>query len=131
MATIPTIGFYGERLDLRIRQGATFGPVLATMMNPDRVTPVDLTGCVIRGQIRRKALDATVIATLECSITDAINGQYQFGLSETITVALAAGDTPEDPKSQYVWDLEMVDAAGRILPLYFGKVSVLREVTRG
>jgi hypothetical protein len=125
-----TLGTFGEKYDLCIRQGATFGPIRAQMFNPDNVTPVNLTGATVRGQIRKKALDAAVVATLACVITDPLLGKYEFGLDVFVTTVLIAGDTPEDAKSQYAWDLELEDSLGRVTPLYYGKVSVLREVTR-
>lgn len=133
--TTPTIGYFGERMDLRIRQGATFGPIQATMRDPVVLpatigTPVDLTGCTIRGQIRRKALDVAIIASFTVTITNAVNGQYEFGLSSTTTAGITAGETLDSSTSKYVWDLELVDATGRITPLYYGAVTVLREVTR-
>jgi hypothetical protein len=126
---VPVLGFAGEEYTLLIRQGATFGPVTATMRNPD-TTPVDLTGCTIRGKIRKKALDAAVVATLTCTITNAVGGVYEFGLTDEQTAAIDAGEYMASSASKYVWDLEMEDAAGRVLPLYYGQVTVLREVTR-
>lgn len=133
--TTPTIGYFGERLDLRIRQGATFGPIQAVMRNPP-VSPatvgtlVNLAGCTIRGQIRRKALDVAIIASFAVTITDSSKGEYEFGLSSATTSGITAGETLDSTTSRYVWDLELVDATGRITPLYYGTVTVLREVTR-
>ena len=42
-----TLGYIGERLDLLIRQGATFGPFDVTLANPDK-TPVNLTGATVQ-----------------------------------------------------------------------------------
>lgn len=140
MAT-PKIGYYGERLDILIRQGATFGPFPAQMFgpvdtnNPTHVSqgygdPINLTGCTIRGKIRKTALSATVTATLAVTITTAATGQYSFTLTDTTTAAIVAGEKVTDKASQYVWDLELVEATGRVIPLYYGAAIVLREVTR-
>jgi hypothetical protein len=140
MAT-PKIGYYGERLDLLIRQGATLGPFEAQMFgpvdenNPTHVAqgygdPINLTDCTIRGKIRKTALSATVTADLVCTITDALLGKYTFGLSATATALIPCGERVTDKASQYVWDLELVDALARVIPLYYGAVPVLREVTR-
>lgn len=120
---------YGERLDLKIRQGATFGPVTATMTNPDG-TAVNLTGCTIRGQIRQKALDTVIVATFDCTITNPTGGVYTFGLTSTVTAGISAAEKIDSAGSKYVWDLELVDASGRVTALYYGEVTVLREVTR-
>lgn len=124
-----SIGFYGEELDLLVRQGAEFGPVTATMRNPD-ASPVDLTGCAIRGQVRKRALDASTVASLTVTITNAANGVYEFGMSNAVTAGIPAGEAANLPTSQYVWDLELQDVLGRVIPLYYGAVIVLREVTR-
>ena len=49
--------------------------------------PVDLTGCTIAGKVN--ALD------LACSITDAVNGKFRFGLSAAQTTGLAKINTIE------------------------------------
>lgn len=124
-----TIGSIGERLDLLIRQGATLGPFVCTMTTPDS-TPVDLTGAIIRGQIRKAFNSADVTAQLVVTITDAPAGKYQFGLDAATTTAIAAGANVTKPESLYVWDLELVDTLGRVIPLYWGDARVHREVTR-
>ena len=124
-----TLGYIGEKLDLLIRQGATLGPFQGAMTNPDG-TPVDLSGCVLRAQIRKKALDPAVVTPVTVTITDPLSGQYVFGLNAELTAAIVAGESIKDPTSKYVWDMEMVDASGQVLPLYYGDVSVFREVTR-
>lgn len=128
MATIPTIGNIGERLDLLIRQGATFGPFTATMENPDG-SPVDLTGATIRGQIRKKPGDTAVAAQIEVVSDYDATGVYSFGLAETVTRAITCGASIDLPASLYVWDLELVQGA-QVTPLYWGEVRVHREVTR-
>lgn len=129
MATAPSIGSIGERLDLVIKQGSTFGPMSNTLTNPDG-SAVDLTACVVRGQIRRKALDASIVASFVCTITDADEGQYEFGLTDEVTAAITAGELPSVPASKYVYDMELEDSVGRVIPLLYGNVTVMREVTR-
>lgn len=124
-----TLGYIGERLDLLVRQGATLGTFDATMQNPDG-SAVNLIGATIRGQVRKKALDPTVVTDIDVTITDAVLGKYSFGLSVAKTTIIAAGETLKEPASLYVWDLELVDSTGRVIPLYYGNVTVFREVTR-
>ena len=124
-----TLGYIGERLDLLIRQGATFGPFDVTLANPDK-TPVNLTGATVRAHVRKKALDANVVIDLQVQITDASAGKFQFGLSDELSASITAGETVKDPASLYVWDMELEDVLGRVVPLYYGEVKVFREVTR-
>lgn len=125
----PTIGYKGEELNLLVRQGATFGPVNGTLTNPD-TSPVDLTGCTLRGQIRRTPSSTGVSAPLDFTITNAALGQFYFKVSAANTTLLAAGDTETDPDSVYTWDMEMQDTAGSVLPMAWGAVNVFREVTK-
>ncbi len=128
--TTPTLGTAGARMDLLIRQGATFTSGSIAMQNPDG-TAVDLTGCLFQGQMRKKRLDSAVSATFTCVVTDAAAGLWKFGLSSTETAALNAGETLADDASNYVYDIEMIDGGGNILPIFYGNVQVQAEVTRG
>lgn len=124
----PSIGSYGGALDLKIRQGATFRATI-TLQNPD-LSPINLTGCTIRGQIRKLALDTAITATLDVVIISAPAGQISIGLTDTVTAAIPAGEQLNAAASKYVWDLEMLDAASNVVPLLYGNVTVFREVTR-
>lgn len=124
-----TLGNLGEELNLKIRQGASFGPFRAQMKNAD-ASIVNLTGCTIRGQLRKKALDAAVVATLVCTITDPLLGKYEFGMPVAATTLLPAGEQLSASESQYVFDIELLTATGEVIPLYYGKVQNFREVTR-
>ena len=126
---VHTIGTFGERLDLKIKQGSTFGPIRFELLNPDD-TPVDLTNCELRSQIRQDALDAMVVVSLNCEFTDPMQGKFQISLSDEQTRLIDAGESIHDVESRYVWDMELEDGLGRVIPMYYGQVSVLREVTR-
>lgn len=118
------LGYKGERIDILLVQGADFGPHIATMFNPDE-SLVNLTGCTIRGGIA-KSTQSPVLLQIDVQITDPQNGEYQFGLGHLATASLAAGRTEDAPESQYIWQLELIDNAGQIFPLYFGTVKVFR-----
>jgi hypothetical protein len=124
-----TLGNIGEKLDLLVKQGSTLGPFNATMKNPDG-SPVNMTGMELRAQIRRTGLSPAIVATIPATITNPVLGQYTFGLSDEATAAIPAGETLKDPASKYVWDMELEDAAGNVMPLYYGDCKVFREVTR-
>ena len=122
------IGKIGEKLDLNIRQGATFGPVIATMRLVDG-TPYDLTGATIRGQLRKSRTAAEKI-DLDCIITAPLLGEYTFGLTDEVTATMTAGDSPGDDESKYLWDLELSHPDGTVTALYYGTVKVLRRITQ-
>lgn len=128
---MPTIGTKGENLDLLIRQGATFGPHLVTLTNPD-TSPVNLTGCTVRGQIRKTAtLPLSTGVALTCTVTNAAAGQFTISISDEDTTLLTADpDSETADASTYVWDLELEDAGGNVIPLMYGVANVWREVTK-
>jgi hypothetical protein len=128
MPTIPTIGNIGDRLDLRIKQGADFGPVVVTLTNPDN-SPMDLTGGSVQGMVKKKPSDATPAATLRTAIVDAAAGKCQFWLTHADTLGIKAGAEMTDPQSAYTWDFFFIDSQGRRLPLLYGDALVFREVT--
>ena len=123
------VGFRGERLDLIARQGATLGPYIVTLTNPD-LSPVNLTGCTIQGQVRQNALDATKVADFVITMIDAVAGKFSFEIPHAVTAAIPAGEFQKDPKSLYQWDMELLDTSNRITPLYYGEYENFREVTR-
>lgn len=129
-ASTPTLQNIGERLDLRIRQGATFGPFRVEMKNPDN-SPVDLTGKTIRGQIRRSGLSGVLIVAFTVTMLNAVGGIFEFGLTDEQTATLfQPGENFLDSDSAYTWDMEIESANGQVTALYYGTVRSLREVTR-
>lgn len=123
------LGYIGEKLDLLVKQGSTLGPFRVTLRNIDG-TAVNLVGCTVRGHVRKKALDIALVATLTINVTEPANGKFDFGLPDEITATIPAGETLKDALSLYVWDMELEDASGRVVPLYYGDCKVFREVTR-
>lgn len=124
-----TLGSIGVKLDLLIKQGSTFGPHEFTLTNPNG-TPLNLTGCSIRAQMRKRAGDATATAALTTPITAPLAGKFTLSLSAAETTPLPAGETLKDPASKGVWDCELLDSLGQVTPLYYGDTTVFREVTR-
>lgn len=120
----------GTRWDHEMRQGATWGPFKHTLRNPDQ-TLVDLTGCTLRGQMRRKALDGTLVAAFNITYASPRTlGWYTFGLTDEQTAAITCGDKLADPASLYEYDVELEDAAGQVMCLLWGEIRVKAEVTR-
>jgi len=123
-----SIGVIGEYCELLIRQGADFW-VTETLTQPDG-SPVDLTGCICRGQIRRTPASTEIAAELSFTVADPPSGVVVWGLDNAQTAALEAGDTLRDTASRYAYDMELQDAAGRVIPWRYGPALVHREVTR-
>jgi hypothetical protein len=130
MATLQKVSTLGERLDLELHQGASLLPVRHTLLKEDQ-TPVDLTGYQVRGQIRRTALDAEVVAEFQCELAaDPTQGFYQFSLTDEQTAAIPCGPKISDAASLYEWDIELEDPAGNVRCTFSGFVRVKAGVTR-
>ena len=125
------ISTLGERLDLELAQGATLQRVRHTLIDPDTLLPINLTGCVVRGQIRRKYLDPVVLANFSTAIAPApADGWYEFWLSDEVTATLPCGPRISDEASTHQYDIELEDAAGDVIKTFYGTVRVQAEATR-
>lgn len=133
---LPKYANTGRRWDHEMRQGGTWGPFKHTLRNPDVSpgvpgAPIDLTGCTLRGQVRRKALDATVVATMNITYASPRTlGWYTFSLTDEQTAAITCGDKLTDAASLYEYDVELEDASGQVFCLLYGDIRVKAEVTR-
>jgi hypothetical protein len=127
--TVQSLGYWGENVDLHIRQGATFGTHRLRLKQMDG-TPFPLTGCTPSGQIRRTAASSTVVASLSFSVADEAGGLLDMSLTDEATAAIVAAELPEASDSRYVYDVHLATADGRVIPVAWGAVIVLRRVTR-
>lgn len=134
MAT-PQLGSYGTKINLKVRQGGTFEHYLTLTGPAPDLDPVDLTGSTFRAQIRKKALDAVVVTAITCTVDRAVGtptlpARVLLVMTDETTAGIPAGEVPTSADSKYVWDLEWEDSTGRVIPVAYGDVEVLREVTR-
>lgn len=95
------------RYDITIYQGSKF-ELPFTIKNPNG-TAFDLSLYLARGQIRRHMRSTgTPTATFTCTVVSpATNGQIIASLTPTQTGGITAGDTATDPRSKYVYDIEI------------------------
>lgn len=88
--------------------------------------PVDLLGYTARMQIRGKITDTEVILELNTE-----NNRIVIdNASKTITITISAADTALLSFTSAVYSLELINSAGRVIPLLTGTVSLKQEVTR-
>lgn len=117
------------KVPLKIYQGATFFESWAWSTAPDEssaYTPVDLTGCTARMQIRAKIEATTPLLTL----TTENGGISLGGTAGTIELLIDADDTAALTWTSGVYDLEIVFPGGQVTRLTYGSVTVSPEVTR-
>lgn len=113
------------KYDITIYQGSTFRLPL-TWKTGDPATPVDLTGCTARMQIRAdvKAPKALITLTTE-------NGGITLGgAAGTVEIIVTPTQSKDVELSGGVYDLEIVFAPDIVRRLLEGSVEVLPEVTR-
>lgn len=118
-------------IDLKILQGASFTKdfIWETRQNDQSpYTPVDLTGCVAKMQIRKmKHPDAELILDLTANeyilISDPENGVVYIDIPASVTEAL---DFPVG-----FYDIEIHWPTGTVNRIVDGSVSLDFEVTRG
>ena len=135
MTKLDKVSTLGERLELELHQGASLLPVrhvVRTLVDgqPEGL-PVDLTGYQGRGQIRRTALDADVVANFDIAFApNRTDGWYQFSLTDEVTAAIPCGPKLTDPASLYEFDIELEDPQGNVRCTFYGPVRVKAGATR-
>ncbi len=128
--SLPKISTRGEILDVDMKQGATLS-VEHTLTNPAGTGRFDLTGCQLRGQVRKTALSSTVVASFNTSINSpATAGVYQFWLTDEQTAAIPCGEKPTEDASQYVYDIEIEEPNGDVRCVLEGRIFVIAGITR-
>lgn len=117
------------QVDRSIFQGATYRHRITWKLAPDQnttPTPVDLTGCTARMQVRAKIGATEVLLTL----TTENGGVTLGGTAGTIDLLIEAEDTAAITWTSGVYDLEIIFTNGDVRRLLYGEVVVSREVTR-
>jgi len=110
-------------LDFEIEAGATFTADLA--VTDEAGDPIDLTGYTARMDIKRDAREDAALLSLTTDnahvIITAPSGQ--------LLVYISAAETSALTFTRGIYDLEIVDALGRVTRLVEGAVIVKPEVT--
>ena len=89
-------------------------------------TPVDLTGYEAHMMIKDR-VGGTVLAELT---SDGVDNRIVIdAVNNTITITVAADDTAAFTFSSGTYDIEMVSPTGAVTTIYYGSVSVTKEVT--
>ena len=132
---IPTIDQKGSRLDFDIRQGSTLGPLRVTLRNPSvdpdvPGTPLNLTGCTVLGQVRKSPTaygppEADFVVAMASDLTQ---GYFDLTIPDEITATLPM--IVDATMTRFYYDIELIDALGRVIPLHYGELRVVPEVTR-
>jgi hypothetical protein len=116
------IGTHGQRLDLRIKQGATFRAQFTVQQSDG--SAANLSGAHVRAQIRASIDAPTPVASFTANINP----------PNVIVLSLTEAETSAIPvtgaQQTYVWDMEIVWPDGTVDSPLFGDVIIRAEVTR-
>jgi hypothetical protein len=110
-------------LNFTIEQGATFNLLLTWEIDS---VPVNITNWTARLQARVDVEDSEVIL----SLTTSNGGITLGGAAGTISLDQTATQTALLPAGTYVYDLELISAAGVVTRLVQGELNISPEVTR-
>jgi|SRR5215471_11767308 len=107
-------------VDLEIYQGDDWAATV-NVYNADG-TPADLTGYTAQSQIRAGVADEApdVAATMTCTVMP----------PSQVSLSLPHDQTTLMPGVNYSWDLQLTTAAGEIITIMHGDVTLIQEVTR-
>lgn len=108
-------------VELFMDQGATFNNII-NLSDDLTNANINVSGYIVRSQMRRSYYSANATANIICTITSAINGE--------ITMSLPANTTANIKSGRYLFDLETVDTAGTVSRVLEGIITVTPEVTR-
>jgi len=117
-----------SKYNIVVEAGATYRKKI-TWKNSNK-TPVDLTGCTGRMQIRKNITDTTILL----SLTTENGGIVIGGTLGTIQIIIL--DNQTDALSNGVYDLEIIHPLGSgqvrqdVTRFLYGSVTVLPSVTR-
>lgn len=108
-----------------IEQGSTFNPILYWKTGKP-ATPIDLTGCKARMQVRKAVNSTDTVADL----TTENGGIVLGGVNGTIQIIIAASVTSTYLWNIAVYDLEIIFADLSVRRLLSGNILNTPEVTR-
>lgn len=108
-------------VELMMDQGATFNNVI-NLSDDLTNANLNISGYIVRSQMRRSYYSANATANLICTIEDARNGVIILNLPANTTANIKAG--------RYLFDMETVDTLGVTNRVLEGIITVTPGVTR-
>ena len=108
-------------VELYVDQGTTFTNTI-TLNDDSTNANVNISGYLIRSQMRRSYYSTNATANFVCTITDSEYGVIEMSLDAANTANIKAG--------RYVFDVEMQDTANVVTRILEGIITVTPGVTR-
>ena len=108
-------------VELYMDQGSTFNNTLNITDDLTNAS-VNISGYIIRSQMRRSYYSANATAQINCNIIDAENG--------IVIMNLPAANTSNIKAGRYLFDVETTDTTGTTSRILEGIITVTPEITR-
>lgn len=108
-------------VELFIDQGATFNNII-NLSDDISNANINITGYIVRSQMRRSYYSANATANITCTITNAAQGEITMNLNANTTANIKAG--------RYLFDLETIDTLGTVSRVLEGIITVTPGITR-
>jgi len=120
-----------KKYEMSVKQGEDLYLILE-LRNSDN-TPIDMTGHIFRGQIRKTASDEAIVASFAFTLLDQVTnkGQVQVHLSNAASSAIPLNSSLHAQRTLTLmsYDIES-EYAGRVTRWLEGTVIFSPEVTR-
>jgi hypothetical protein len=109
-----------SQIDIEVYQGDDWAGIVSVVDANDN--PVDLTGFTPAAQVRLGPADNwPVLVEMSATVDGVTQGQINLAMTSAQTAALTCN---------YLWDLQITDAANVSTTLMSGRVLVTQEITR-
>ena len=108
-------------VELFVDQGATFNNII-NLTDDITNANINISGYIVRSQMRRSYYSVNASAVINCTITNAAQGEITMNLNANTTANIKAG--------RYLFDLETVDILGNVSRVLEGIITVTPSVTR-
>ena len=102
-------------VELIVDQGATFNNII-NLSDDITNANVNISGYIVRSQMRRSYYSANATANITCTITNASQGEITMNMNANTTANIKSG--------RYLFDLETVDNIGTVSRVLEGIITV-------
>jgi hypothetical protein len=108
-------------VELYMDQGTSFRNVINLTDDVTNDT-INISGYLVRSQMRRSYYSMNASANITCTITDAANGEVTLTLPPSTTANIKAG--------RYLFDVQTVDTSNNVVRILEGIMTVTPQVTK-
>lgn len=120
------LGWLGEKTDIGIKQGATFGPNYISLTD-EAGAAFDLTGSTPIGSFGKTAYSENPVGAVFSFDVDISGEFFTWTMSASASALIPCSEIDENQdESIYDYEVNIELADGRIIPIVYGKAYVLR-----